>query len=185
MVVDVNQSRLPAQLGQLLQCQRQRGSEPGVVHDGIRAGVVEQVHQLVGDVAVVDVEGRHPGLVRTDHRFDELVAIGQVQPEVALSQLVWRQFATFRVCAQPPGVQRPGKPAGTLVDLCVGETPVSEDDAVPVGVGGGNRREHLGEVELHVQQPPRLLLQLAITNRVRTRRKISARRRSDSGILYP
>ena len=125
----------------------QRRGEPSVIHDRVRAGVAQQVHQFVGNVAIVDVERGDPGLVRTEHGLEELVAVRHVQPEMALTRFMWRQLGAFPMRAEPPRVQRPGEAAGTFVGLREGESPVSEHDAVPVGVGRRHRREHLGEIE--------------------------------------
>ncbi len=51
--------------------------------------------------------------------------------------------------AKSPRVQRPGESAGTFVGLREAESPISEHDAVPVGVGRRHRRENLGDVEFH------------------------------------
>ena len=82
-------------------------------------------------------------------RFEELVAVGHVQPEMALTRFVRCQLRAFPMRAKPPAVQRPGESAGTFVGLGETEPPIPEHDAVPVGVGRRHRRENLREVELH------------------------------------
>ncbi len=68
--------------------------EGGVEHDAPGPRVVEQVPQLLGHVAVVDVEGCDAGLVGAEHRFDVLVAVVEVAGEVVLSALVAAEAGT-------------------------------------------------------------------------------------------
>ena len=51
------------------------GAKQDVDDDRLRPGVVEQVAQLVGDVAVVDVERRDARLPRAEHRLEVLDAV--------------------------------------------------------------------------------------------------------------
>ena len=52
-----------------------RGANSRVVHQRDEVGVVEEVAQLVLDVAVVDVDRDRAQLVGGEHRLDELEAV--------------------------------------------------------------------------------------------------------------
>ena len=56
--------------------------ELGVVHEGLEIRVVEQIAQLVLDVAVVHVDGDGAQLVGRQHRFDVLRAVVHVAADV-------------------------------------------------------------------------------------------------------
>ncbi len=144
-VVDVDEVHVGCRAQRL----GQRRTELRVVHHRRRPGIVQHVGQFLGDVAVVDVERGHPGLVGADHAFQIRVAVGHVEREVALPGLVPGQRGAFGVRAQPPVPQHPGEPVGPVVDLPVGEVAPPGHDAVGVGHGGGHRGENLGQVELH------------------------------------
>ncbi len=75
--------------------------ELGVVDQRAGLGVGEQVDQLLLDVAVVDVERRHPGAVAADHRLEVLVAVAQVDAEVVLAGLVAGELVALGVAAEP------------------------------------------------------------------------------------
>src|SRR3546814_987169 len=57
-----------------------------LVDDGSGPGVLEQVAELLGDVAVVDVERRDPSLVGAEHCLDVLVAVVEIAGEVILAR---------------------------------------------------------------------------------------------------
>ena len=61
---------------------RDERSELGLVHERDEVGVVEQVAQLVGDVAVVDVDRHRAGLEAAEHRLDPLGAVDRVDADV-------------------------------------------------------------------------------------------------------
>ena len=127
----------------------------GRVEDDRRgAGVVEQVAQLLGDVAVVHVERRDPGLVGAEHRLDVLVAVVEVAGEVVLPALVPAERAPLGVGAEPGADQVVGQPVGALGHLAVGEPSVAPHDALAVGDGGADRVVHVSEVELHATGSP-------------------------------
>jgi hypothetical protein len=68
------------------------------VHDdGAGLGVVEQVEQFLGHVAVVDVERGDPGLERSEHRLEVLVAVVEVDREVVLPALVAGEIGALGV----------------------------------------------------------------------------------------
>ena len=59
-------------------------SERPLEHQRLGPGVLEDVAQLVGHVPVVDVDRRHPGLERTDHRLDPLGAVPGVDRDAGV-----------------------------------------------------------------------------------------------------
>ena len=66
------------------QCRRERR----VVHEDAAAAVIQEIEQLLSDVAVVHVERCDTGLVRPEHAFEVLVAVVQVDAEVVLTGFV-------------------------------------------------------------------------------------------------
>src|SRR5690606_22854608 len=121
------------------------------------AAVVEQVVQLVGDVAVVDVERRHPGAEGAQHGLDVLVAVVEVDAEVVLAGLVPGQRVPLGVGPEPPRPQVGAEPGAAVDHLGEGQPPVPPDQALAVGVLRGDRVEGVGQVELRVGLfcPPR------------------------------
>ena len=81
----------------------ERRCERGVVDDRLRAGVGEQVEQLLGDVAVVHVERCDPRLERAEHRLEVLVAVVEVDGEVVLARLVPGELSTLDDACRGPG----------------------------------------------------------------------------------
>ncbi len=77
----------------------------------------QQVAQLVGDVAVVDVERGDPRLERAEHRLEVLVAVVQVDAEVVLPALVVGQVGTLDVAPEALAEEVVGQPPGALGDL--------------------------------------------------------------------
>ncbi len=136
VVVDVDQRHRGQAVTGALQRFGQGGGVPGVVHDRLGGGVGQQVDQFVGDVTVVDVERRDPGVEGPEHAFQVFVAVSQVQREVALTRFMGGQRGTFPAHTQSALVQRPRQPTGSVLNLLIGESPVTEDDAVPVRNGG-------------------------------------------------
>ena len=135
-----------AQLGQHLGEDRR---ERGVEDEGTGLRVLEQVTQLLADVAVVDVERRDAGPVRAEHGLEVLVAVVEGERDVVLARLPSRQPLALVVRPQPAAVQVGGQAARPLGQLRVGEAPVAPDDALPVGYRLDQGVEGLGQVELH------------------------------------
>jgi hypothetical protein len=126
-----------------------------VVHEGGGAGVGEQVRELVGDVAVVDVERRRARRVAAEHRLEVLRSVQQVQADGVLPSLPRTQLAPLGVATEAVvGEDRP-EPAGPVVDLGVGAPGASPDDALTVGHGGGDGVEDRPQVVLHGADPAR------------------------------
>jgi hypothetical protein len=121
-----------------------------VVDERPALGVVEQVDQLVLDVAVVDVERRHPGPEGAEHRLQVLVAVVEVDAEVVLARLVAGEAAPIGHRAQPPGPQVGGEPAAAVRHLGEGDADVPPDETGSVRVHPGHRVEHRGQGELGI-----------------------------------
>ena len=134
----------------------ERRRERGVVDDRLRAGVGEQVLQLLGDVAVVDVERREPGLERAEHRLEVLVAVVEVDREVVLPRLVAGEPLALDDGAEAAGEQRVREPPRAIGDLGPREPPVAEHDALAVRDRRGDRLVGRREVEVHPCEPKRL-----------------------------
>ena len=74
-------------------------------------GVVEQVAQLLADVAVVDVERGDPGPEGAQHPLQVLVAVVEGQGDVVLARLVAGELGALAVQAQAPAVEVGGQAA--------------------------------------------------------------------------
>ena len=72
-------------------------------------GVVEQVAQLLADVAVVDVEGGGPGPVRAQHPLQVLVPVVEGEGDMVLSRLVALELGALAAQAQAPAVEVRGQ----------------------------------------------------------------------------
>ena len=83
-------------------------------------GVVVELGELTGDIAVVDVRGDRAQLERREHRLDVLRPVAHLQPdEVAAAHTVL--------------VQMRGEPVGAVVELRVGEATRRSDHATRSG----------------------------------------------------
>ena len=80
-----------------------------MVDEGPRPGVVEEVAQLLADVAVVHVERGHPGPEGAQHPLEVLVAVVEGQARVVLAGLVAGQLVRAGADAQPSPVQVGGQ----------------------------------------------------------------------------
>ena len=124
-----------------------------VVHDGASRRVAQQVLELVGHVAVVDVEGGGASLVRTEHRLEVLGAVVQVERHVILTGLVGCERGAVDDRAESPCAQRVGELTASAADGCVAATigaPVRGPghDAVAVGYRPFDRFVDRCQVEL-------------------------------------
>ncbi len=112
-------------------------------------GVVEQVAQLLADVAVVHVEGGDAGAVGAEHALEILVAVVEGEREMVLARLPARQLVPFAVHTEALGVQVRGEALGAIGHVAVAEAVVAPDDALAVGQALDEDVEGLGQVELH------------------------------------
>ncbi len=107
--------------------------ERAVEHDGDDVGVVPQVDQLVGGVAVVGVDGRQPGLERAERRLEVLGRVVEV-----LGDLVLLGDAGVE--------QRGGDAVGPPVELGPRRRPPGVTLGQRVGLALGQRLEQVREV---------------------------------------
>ena len=105
-----------AQLRHAGQHRRDVRTELGLEDERDEVGVVEQVAQLLDDVAVVDVDRHRARLEAAEHRFDPLGAVERVDADVLAGQH-----------ADVAEVVR--DPVRALVELAVGEAAVAGDRA--------------------------------------------------------
>ena len=119
----------------------ERRVELGAVHEGDQVGVLEEVAELVFDVAEVHVHGRRPQLHGGDVRLHPLGAVVGVDADVAaradalLGQVV-------------------GQAVGPLLELSVGQPPLAGHQALAVGDGVGHQLEQVGHVPGHGLSEP-------------------------------
>ena len=147
-VVDLqDELRRRAQGGQHL---GERRCEDGVHDHGPCAGVLEQVAQLLGDVAVVHVERCATRLPRAQHRLEVLGTVVQVERHVVLTRRPGVVDGT--ALAQSGVEQHPCQAPGAVAHLVPGEGPVTVDQAGSVRVGERDRLGDRGDVEFHGHQ---------------------------------
>ena len=116
---------------------RDERPELGLVHERDEIGVVEEVAELLGDVAVVDVDRDRAGLVAAEHRFDPFGAVDGVDADV----LTGFDADVDEVVA------RTGSPARRARANVRRRSPATS--AEPVGDAVGDELEQVGEVEFH------------------------------------
>jgi hypothetical protein len=119
-----------------------------VEQDRTGGAVRQQVVELVGDVPVVDVDGRAPGLGGAEHALEVLVAVVQVQRHVVLQRDPAVLVGPLLAEAQAGIAQDGGQPSGAIGDLGPRQPTVPPHEALPVGDGGRNGLVQGGEVQL-------------------------------------
>ena len=112
--------------------------------------IVQQVDEFGFDVAVVDVEGCDPGPVGADHRFQVLVAVAQVQPDMILARFVTLQAITFGVTSQARRHEVVCDPVDAGVQLRVRPFPAPPDEYAMIGKSFYQCREYSRQVEASV-----------------------------------
>ena len=113
-----------------------------VEHQRLEVGVVEQVAQLLLDVAVVDVDGHGPQLEHGQQGLDPAHRVPAVDPDVVAR-------------AQAGVGQVVGQAVGALVELGVGALLAVAHHGQAVGHGVDGVLEQVGEVVRHVRCSPR------------------------------
>ena len=111
-------------------------AERRMEHEGLGVGVVEQVPQLLVEVAVVHV-----------HRYESLLHAGELGLEV-LGGVVEEQ-PDLGVGLEAVGGERRGQPGGALLVRRPRQPPVAVDDRRRVGHRVGDRLPHGRKVHLH------------------------------------
>ena len=124
------------QLGQIRGDGGELGRELGVEDDGARVGVVEEVPQLLLDVAVVDVDRHRAELERGEHAFEVLDAVVEVQGDVVTG-------------ADAAVLQHVREPVGPGVRGRERQAPFTADEGLVGGHGVGDALPQVGQVELH------------------------------------
>ena len=109
----------------------------GVVEQGDEIGVVTQVAQLVGDVAVVDVDRDDPRLVARDHHLEVRDGVAEIEADVVAHSDARRS-------------QRVRQTGRALVELGVGAALVAADRGFPRRDRVGDALQQVCDVELHV-----------------------------------
>src|SRR5579862_3676494 len=112
-------------------------------------GIVQQVDELVLDIAIVHVERRHACLVRSNHAFEVFIAVVEVETQMILPRLEALQRGTFLLAAKRVCPQHIGKTARALRKLPPGDAAIAKDDAFAVRCRRRNRFADLGKIELH------------------------------------
>ena len=127
------------QLGQRRADRGELRRELAVEHDRAHVGVVEQVAQLVLDVAVVDVDRHRAELERGEH------ALRGTRSSCRGSSATWSPAPT------PRAASACARRVGALVGLGERQAPVAAHERLVVGHGVGDPLPQVGEVELHAR----------------------------------
>jgi hypothetical protein len=143
-------------IGQRVQHRGERRSEALVDDHRPGRGVVEQVAQLIGDVAVVDVERSRPRLPCSEHPLEVLVAVVEVQGDVVVHRLPARTRSELGAEPDAGVEQHAGQSAGAVSDVGPAQSSVPEHQAVAVGMGGGDRLGDHSDVQLHGRHAGRM-----------------------------
>ena len=102
--------------------------------DRIRIG--EEIDELLVDVAVVHVEGRHASAIGPEHPLQVLVPVQQIETDVVLARLVIGEAGALAPAAEAVRAEHVGESRRALGNGRVGEPARTRDDALAVGVGG-------------------------------------------------
>src|SRR5690606_27484663 len=97
--------------------------ELGVVEEGARPRVAQQVEQLLVDVAVIDVQRSGARLVAAEHPLEVLVAVVEVDREVVLAGLVAGELAALAMRAEPARAEKIREAPAPLLHLAMRQTP--------------------------------------------------------------
>ena len=112
------------------------GGELPLEHEGDEVGVVEQVPELVLDVAVVDVDPHRSKLEHRPEGLDPLDRVVGVDPDVVAGP-------------DALGSEVVGEPVRPLLHLSIGAALAVADDVLPLAEVVRRVLEEVGEVELH------------------------------------
>ena len=140
---------------------REGGREAGVKDDRPRLGVVEEILELLVDVAVVHVHGDAARLEGADHPLEILVPVVEIERDVRLPGFPVAQLAARRATAQPRVPQHAREAPRAVRELRPGQPPVAEDQALALRNHRGDRFVDRGQVE-HRKAPGARRLRLDI-----------------------
>ena len=132
-VVDRHQQPEPGKAGPHA---RHPVAERRVEHERLGVRVVQEVRELVVQVAVVDVDRHRPRLEPAELRLQVLVGVVEVEADLAVRPQAGRR-------------QRAGEAGGPLVVLPPRPARRAVDDGGDLGLGVGERLPDGGEVHLH------------------------------------
>ena len=126
-------------------------AERRVEHERFGVGVVEQVPQLVVEVAVVDVDRDAAHLERAELRLEVLVAVVEVQPDLAVGSESGRDErrrhaggAVVVLAPAPASCRRGRSPARQAIASAID----SQTVAKCISIGGHDRAVVAGEIDL-------------------------------------
>jgi len=113
------------------------------------ARVLEQVAQLLADVAVVHVERGDTGAEGPDHALEVLVAVVEGECDVVLARLVAFERHPFDACPEAVAVQVGRQAPRALSDVEIAESPPAVHHAVALAERLRPGVEDRGQVEAH------------------------------------
>ena len=126
-----------------------RRGKTGMVDQDVAIGVIEQVDELVFDVAVVDVERGNARLVCADHAFEVFVTVVQIEAKVVLARFKVLQRGTLAVAPESMTEQQIGRSSAAPIKLVPREAAIAEDDTLTFWNRGGDRFVYSGQREFH------------------------------------
>ena len=115
-------------------------TEHGVEHDRFRVGVIEQIEDLFGCVAIVGIHRRHRRFERTHHRLEVLGRVVEVTGELALMG----HATVEQIC---------GQRIRALLELSPGEHTLTLNLTWAIGHPRRHRRKDLGNVPVRHRSP--------------------------------
>ena len=127
----------------------QRRREACVVDDRRGARVVQQVRELVGHVAVVDVERCGACRVAAEVGLEKLGAVEHVQADEVLSGFGAHEAVALAVEADAVGAEHVREAASPVGQRLEGRHPPAPADGRPVGDGSGDGVERRPDVVVH------------------------------------
>src|SRR5439155_4938500 len=104
---------------------REARGEGRVVDDGARPAGGEHEAQLVGDVAVVDVDEGGTRVERAEHRLEPLGAVVGVDGDVVVAGLPGLEGRAPDAAAEAQAAERAADAARAREELRIGEDPVA------------------------------------------------------------
>ena len=146
---------------------RQQRGERRMVDDRARGARLQDVVQLIGDVAIVDVHERSTRLPRPVHRLDPLVAVVAVDGDVVVARLPRLEVRSLATTAEAEAQEGAAELARARGEVRVGEDTVPPHEGLPVGHVAPEQLLDGGEVHEHQYGSPLLCRKLksAATNR--------------------
>src|SRR5262245_9074176 len=120
-----------------------------VIDQGATVGVIEEIDQLVFDVAIIDVERGEASLIGTDHSFEVLIAVVQIEADMGLARFEGLQRRALLPASQSLCMKEVGQLPRARGEGAPGQAPVAKHYAVAIGNRFSDRLVDGRKVEVH------------------------------------